>query len=204
MRYAVQVGFLFPFGFLAGGVGDDRAFGVVPAKFFNDPNTLHADQLEIEDAGAGQAMHQQRLGFLDVGAMDDAILLRVQTRANRFGEIRMSGQNQKGFHRAAVPNGPNLFSVGVTSAGFCPVSGFKSIHYWPEAYDKIGWKRAGSEKACSIYSDEISFSHNSSLSRTFWRNSCSLGCAACSGLSGREIENVVPWPGWLLASILPP
>ena len=44
-------------------------------------------------------MGQQRLGFLYVGAMDDAILLRVQTRANRFGEIRMSGQNQKRFHR---------------------------------------------------------------------------------------------------------
>src|SRR5208282_389334 len=204
MGRAVQVRFLFPFGFLGGGVGDDRAIGVVPAKFFNCPNALNAEQFEIQNARAGQAMCQQRLGFLRVGAMDDAILLRAQTRANRFGEIRMSGQNQKRFHLVAVPNGPNLFSVGVTTTGLSTASGFRSIHYWLEACDKIAGKRAFFTKYRSLYSDEISFSHNSSLRRTFWRNSCSLGVAACSGLSGREIVKVVPQPGWLLASIFPP
>ena len=138
MRHAVQVGFLFPFGLLGGGVGDDRALGIVPAKFFNGPNALHAEQFKIENARAGQAMRQQRLGFLCVGAMDNAILLRAQTRANRFGEIRMGGQNQKRFHRVAVPNGPNLFPVGVTTAGLSTAFGFRSIYYWPEAGDKIG------------------------------------------------------------------
>ena len=114
----------------------------MPAKFFNGPNALNAEQFKIENARAGQAMCQQRLGFLRVGAMDDAILLRAQTRANRFGEIRMSGQNQKRFHLVAVPNGPNLFSVGVTTTGLCTASGFRSIHYWLEACDKIAGKWA--------------------------------------------------------------
>jgi len=75
----------------------------MPAKFFNGPDALHAEQFNIKNARTGQAVSQQRLGFLCVGAMDDAILPRAQTRANRFGEIRMSGQNQKRFHRVAVP-----------------------------------------------------------------------------------------------------
>src|SRR5690242_18052056 len=47
----------------------------------------------------------------------------------------------------------------------------------------------------SSYSDEISFSQRLSLSRTFWRKSCSFCVVGTRlGLVGRRRVKVVPWP----------
>ena len=99
MGDAVQEGFLLPFGLAAGGVGDDGEFGVAAAETFDDPDAFDAHQVNVQNARRGEAVREQRFGFLDAQAMDDAVLLRIQTGADRFREIRMRGQNQNGFHQ---------------------------------------------------------------------------------------------------------
>ena len=98
---AVQKSLLLPFGLAVGGVGDDGGFGVAAAKAFDDPDAFDAHQIHVENAGGGQSMREQRLGFIHTEAMNDPVLLRIQTRANRFGEIWMRRQNQNGFHRTS-------------------------------------------------------------------------------------------------------
>ena len=106
MGDAVQEGFLLPFGLAVGGVGDDGEFGGAAAQAFNDPDAFDAHQVNVQNARAGQSVREQRFGFLDTEAVDNAVLLRIQTRANCFREIRMSGQNQNGFHQFL--NRPNF------------------------------------------------------------------------------------------------
>ena len=117
MRYTVHVGFFFPFRTGGGRVGDNGAFGIAAADFFDDPHALHAEQLDIKDACANQSVHQQRLRFLETYAMDDAMFLRVQACTNGFGKIRMSGQNQKCFHGSRITNRQKLISIPVTALG---------------------------------------------------------------------------------------
>ena len=89
MRDAVQKSFLFPRGFAGGGVGDDGGFGRATAETFDDPDDFHVHQIGVEDARDCDAVHEQRLGLVHVETVDDAILLGIQTRANRFGEVGM-------------------------------------------------------------------------------------------------------------------
>ena len=97
----MQKGFFFPLGLVVGGVSDDGGFGVTPAKAFDDPNSFDAHQVHVDNTRARQAMRQKRFGFIYIEAMNDPVLLRVQTRANGFGEIWMRRQNQNGFHRTS-------------------------------------------------------------------------------------------------------
>ena len=41
----------------------------------------------------------ERFGFVNPEAVDHTVLLRIQTGTDCFREIRMSGQNQNGFHQ---------------------------------------------------------------------------------------------------------
>jgi hypothetical protein len=43
-------------------------------------------------------MGEEGLGFIDTDAMDDAILLRAQARAERLGRFRVRGQDQECLH----------------------------------------------------------------------------------------------------------
>ncbi len=101
MGDAVQKGFFFPGRFAGGSINDDRRFGIVAAEAVNGPDDFHVHQIRVQNARRDQAMREQRLGFVHGQAVDDAILRGIQTRANRFGEIRMIGQNQEWFSSRA-------------------------------------------------------------------------------------------------------
>ena len=87
---AVQKGLFFPLGLVVGGVGDDGFFGGMTTETFDDPNSFNSHQVHVEDACARQAMLQKRFSFIHIKAMNDPVLLRIQTRANGFGEVWMS------------------------------------------------------------------------------------------------------------------
>jgi hypothetical protein len=55
---------------------------------------LDARQFNINDARLRHAMGQQRLRLLQVGAINYAILLGIDSRTDGFREIRMFGQHQ--------------------------------------------------------------------------------------------------------------
>ena len=101
MGDAAQKSFFFPVGLRRFGIGDDGRFGVAPAQAFDDPDAFHAHQIGVQDARADQAMNEQRFAFVHIQAVNDPILLGIQSRADRFGKIRMRGQNQNGFHYVA-------------------------------------------------------------------------------------------------------
>jgi hypothetical protein len=44
-------------------------------------------------------MSQQRFRFFQTGAVDDPVLLRIQTGAEGFSQLRMGRQDEKGFHQ---------------------------------------------------------------------------------------------------------
>ena len=90
MRDAVQKGFFLPFGLVVGGISDDGGFGGMAAKAFDDPNAFDSHQVHVENARARQVMFQQGFGFIHIEAVNDPVLLRLQTRANGIGEVRMS------------------------------------------------------------------------------------------------------------------
>src|SRR5208283_4763624 len=98
---AAQKSLLLPLGLVVGRVSDDDRFGVTAAEAFDDPDAFDAHQIHVENAGVGKSMHEQRLGFINAEAMNDPALLRIQTRANCFGEIWMRRQYQNGFHRTS-------------------------------------------------------------------------------------------------------
>jgi hypothetical protein len=45
-------------------------------------------------------MREQRFSLIQAGSMDDPVLLRIQTRADRFSQLRVGRQDEKSFHRA--------------------------------------------------------------------------------------------------------
>jgi hypothetical protein len=71
------------------------------AEAFDDPNSFDPHQVHVENARARQAMRQKRFGFIYIEAMNDPVLIRVQTRTNGFGEVWVRRQNQNGFHRTS-------------------------------------------------------------------------------------------------------
>ncbi len=89
MGDTVQKGLFFPLGLVVGGVSDDGFFGGMAAEAFDDPNTFDPHQVHVENARARQVMLQKGFGFIHIEAMNDPVLLRVETRANDVGEIRM-------------------------------------------------------------------------------------------------------------------
>src|SRR5271170_8346650 len=133
-------------------------------------------------------MCEQRLGFINRQAMDDAISRRIQTCANRFGKVGMVGQNQNGFHRATKEK--SLFLIAVTE---CKPSHSAAV------WSNKSWHVQMNHPPAS------SFPQSPSFNVAFLRNSVSLEVGgADSGWSGRCNVNVLPRPGRLLASILPP
>ena len=87
-------------------------FGIVAAEAVNGPDDFNVHQIGVQNARRDQSVREQRFGLVHAQAMDDAILRGIQTRANRFGEIGMIGQNQNGFHRASKEKW--LFLIAVT------------------------------------------------------------------------------------------
>ena len=99
---AAQKSFLLPFGLAGGGVGDDGAFGVAPAKPFDDPDALDAHQVDVQNAGADQPVDQQRFGLPPRrGGERRDIPPDSEPSRTIFGEIWMRRQNQNGFHRSS-------------------------------------------------------------------------------------------------------
>ena len=88
------------------------SWGIAAAEPFDDPDAIGAHQVNVENARGGETVREQRFSLLNLQAVDDTILLRIQSGANRFREIRMSGRNQNGFHRLLtkpnVAQGPSL------------------------------------------------------------------------------------------------
>ena len=68
--------------------------GRLAAQLLQEPNPLNAGQFNVNDAGLGQTVLQQRLRLIQVAASDDAVVLGIDSRADRFCEIRMFGQHQ--------------------------------------------------------------------------------------------------------------
>src|SRR5664279_6174844 len=99
MGDAVQEGFFLPFRLAAGGVGDDGQSRSAAAQPFDDPDALDAHQVNVENACGGETVREQWFSFLNPKTVDNTVLLRSQTGTDGFREIRMSGQNQNGFHQ---------------------------------------------------------------------------------------------------------
>jgi hypothetical protein len=89
VRDTAQKGFFLPVGLGVRGEGDDGGFGIAPTEAFDDPDTFHAHEIAIKNAGADQSVNEQRFAFLDVETVDNAVLIRAQSRPYGFGEIRM-------------------------------------------------------------------------------------------------------------------
>jgi hypothetical protein len=89
----MKICFLFPLPLLRGRENDDRNFRGATAKFLNRPDLLDAGQFDIDDASAGEAMGKKRFGFVETGAVDDAVLLRIQTRPECLIEFRVLSQH---------------------------------------------------------------------------------------------------------------
>ena len=94
MGHALQIGFFLPLRLFGAGIEDNRAPGRFAAQLLQEPNLPDAGQFNVNDAGLGQAVLQQRLRLLQVGASDDAVLLGIDSRPDRFRETRMFGQHQ--------------------------------------------------------------------------------------------------------------
>jgi len=87
MGDTAQEGFLLPVGLGVGGEGDDGSFGIAPAEAFDDPDAFDAQQVGIQNAGADQAMDEQRLAFFNARAVNDTVLFRAEGVADGLGEI---------------------------------------------------------------------------------------------------------------------
>jgi hypothetical protein len=80
------------------GKDDDRAFGSAPAEPFKEPDALDAAQFNIDDAGLGQAVCQQRLRLFDIKPMEHAVMLGIDGGTDRFGQVGMFGEHQQSLH----------------------------------------------------------------------------------------------------------
>ena len=67
------------------------------AQLLQEPNPLDAGQFDVHDAGIGQAMRQQRLRLIQIGASDDAVMLGIQSRPERFGQVGWSASTSSVF-----------------------------------------------------------------------------------------------------------
>lgn len=98
MGCPMQKGFFLPVRGRVRRVSDDGALRVAPANPLNGPDALHTHQIDIQDAGTDDSVHQKRFGLIRRHPMDDAIFFRAQRRANRLDKIRVRRQNQNRFH----------------------------------------------------------------------------------------------------------
>ena len=69
---------------LGAGINNQGTLDGAPAELFEDPNSLNAGKFDIHDASVGQPVREQRLGFINGGTVDDAILLGAEARAKRL------------------------------------------------------------------------------------------------------------------------
>ena len=75
----------------------------MPSQLLNEPNGLDLGQLRIDDAGVEPVSMKERLGFFEAHPMSNAVLLRIEGGANRFGQFGVRSQHQKGFHGEVPP-----------------------------------------------------------------------------------------------------
>jgi hypothetical protein len=59
------------------------------AEAFDDPNAFDPHQVHVEQARVSQGMLQKRLGLVHIEAVNDPVMVRLQTRANGIGEVWM-------------------------------------------------------------------------------------------------------------------
>jgi hypothetical protein len=85
----LSVGFFFPFPLPSTSIDDDGAPGTSTAEFFQKPCSLNAGELHIEDEELSEIVSKKGLRLFDIGAVDNAILLRIQCCANGFRKVRM-------------------------------------------------------------------------------------------------------------------
>jgi hypothetical protein len=97
---AFAIRLLFPRRLPRFGVNQDRAPRLIALQLFQHPHALHAGKVGVHHAHLGQAMHQQRLGFLRLNAVHHAIRLCVDRLAKRLRKSRVRTQHQNCFHRA--------------------------------------------------------------------------------------------------------
>jgi hypothetical protein len=125
MGDAVQKRFFFPRGFTVSSVGDDGAFGIAAAETFDGPDNFDIHQINVKNARVYQSMYQQRLGLIHTETVNNTVLFRIQTRANRLREIRVIRQYQNSFHRA--PNELQLCPVTFTACTFSTGQALRSM-----------------------------------------------------------------------------
>ena len=106
MGRALQIGFFLPFPLFGAGVDDDRALGAPAAQFLEEPDALHAGQLDIHDAGLRQTMGQQRLRLVQAGAVEHAVLFGIEPpRGSPRRNPDVSASTKSGFHFTGGPAG---------------------------------------------------------------------------------------------------
>ena len=64
------------------------------AQLLEEPQALDLIQLNVNDTGLDQAVRQQRLRLLRLGAVNDAVVLGVDRRPHGFGKIRVLRDHQ--------------------------------------------------------------------------------------------------------------
>ena len=100
---AVKIGFLLPCPRFGAGINDQGALGQAAADFFDHPDGLDVRQIGVDDAGIQQAVVQQGVGLLNAEAVDDSILLRVQSGTDCFTQFRVLSYYQNRLHQCAAP-----------------------------------------------------------------------------------------------------
>jgi hypothetical protein len=111
VRDPAQKRFFFPVRLRGFGVNDDGRFGVAAAEALDDPHTFDAHEIGVENAGAGQAVDDERFGLLNIVPVDDAVVFGAETGADRLGKVRVRGQNQNRFHGFGGRNWLEIFAI---------------------------------------------------------------------------------------------
>jgi hypothetical protein len=89
----MKIRFLFPLPLFGGRENDDGNFWRATSELFDGPNLLDAGQFDIDDAGAGETVSQERFGFVNAGPVDDTVLFRIQPRPECLIEFRVLSQH---------------------------------------------------------------------------------------------------------------
>src|ERR1051326_2274918 len=87
MRCAMNVSFFFPLPLARAGVNYHWAFWTAAPQLFHEPCSLNRIEFNVQDEQVSHAVRQKRLGVFHRRAVDDAILLGIQRRANAFRKI---------------------------------------------------------------------------------------------------------------------
>ena len=108
MRDPPQISLFLPLGLFSPSVNDDWTARVPPAQPFYNPHVLHAVELDIKDDALDEPVRQHGFGFRFAGPMNDPVLGRIQTRANRVGDFGVWRENENGLHRAVTSSDSDL------------------------------------------------------------------------------------------------